>query len=250
MAVHNANVEITKLAVAQRQLHAAIHMTFLGIDPLAITVVASAAYNVLRDIKKWRGHRVLEDEWETAVLGTARALVRGDLSSQETSLFQNSALWEVIEQTAELIKVHGPEKTISELRPIVRVSISRETEKRLWSKPNKTASFLKHANKDPEASLNLDDVNDQQLILGSCDLHFDLMAYVSPEMQLWLAHEMLKRGHSLNDLGPIETFGRALDEIDPKNRNKACLDLFSAISNRQKRLDQHLPPSGPLSPSD
>jgi hypothetical protein len=47
-----APITLLKLTAAQRQLDAAIRMTFAGEDPLAITTVAAAACRVLCDLQK------------------------------------------------------------------------------------------------------------------------------------------------------------------------------------------------------
>jgi hypothetical protein len=59
----SAAVHVLKVAAAQRQLDAAIRMTFANEDPLAVHTVAAAAGRVLRDLAKKRGHKVLAEQW-------------------------------------------------------------------------------------------------------------------------------------------------------------------------------------------
>jgi hypothetical protein len=72
-----AAVEVLKLTAAQRQLDAAIRMSFGKEDSLAIHTVAAAACRLLRDLKGKRGLNVLAEEWRDNLLGVARAAVSG-----------------------------------------------------------------------------------------------------------------------------------------------------------------------------
>jgi len=51
----SAQLHVTKLSAAQRQLRAAIRMFFAGEDELAIHTVASAAYRIIADLKGSEG---------------------------------------------------------------------------------------------------------------------------------------------------------------------------------------------------
>jgi hypothetical protein len=168
-------VRILKLAAAQRQLDAAIRMTFAEEHALAITAVAAAAYRVLHDIKAQRGHVVLADEWRDGMLGVARALANGTLTEEEIKSFKAASdMWSAIVMLAEQIKVVGADRKISELRSIVDVHVPTDTEKGHWRAFCKVPNFLKHAEKDHDKYLSADEVNPDNLILAGCNLYMDL----------------------------------------------------------------------------
>lgn len=118
-------LRILKLAAAQRQLDAAIRMTFADEDVLAATTVAAAAYRLLRDIKRKRGHRVLSDEWRDAIVGTARALVRGEIPDGEVKSIRESDFWPVISELAKRIEAEGAENRCPCSNPLLK-SIFRQ----------------------------------------------------------------------------------------------------------------------------
>jgi hypothetical protein len=76
-----AELYVTKLAAAQRQLHAAIRMTFLAENELAIHTVVSASYRILRDLKRRRGRNEYVDWWRQSLYYIAYELASGKLTS-------------------------------------------------------------------------------------------------------------------------------------------------------------------------
>src|SRR5262245_26688041 len=138
----NAKVFVVKLAAAERQLNAAIRMAFADEDALAITTVAAAAYQLLRDIYKSRGHNLLQEQQRDAVLGTALAYLREELSEEELRLLSQSDLWkEVITVAAEQIKALGlGKKRLSEVRHLLEVHAPPKVASRYWAQTNKAAN--------------------------------------------------------------------------------------------------------------
>jgi hypothetical protein len=229
-------VRVLKLAAAQRELDAAIRMTFAEEDVLAITTVANAAYRVLRDIREKRGHKVLADQWRDAVLGVAHALARGELPEDDINLFKKSDLWPVISKLAEQIRARGTDRKISELRSLVEVHVPAHTEKLYWAAFNKSANFLKHADIDYDASLAADEVDPDILILAGCSLYLDLIGRLTPEMQVWSAHELcVKRGLTPPKDGPFENIAEALRTVDPTQRNGESTKLILNLKQHGQR---------------
>ena len=76
-----AEIYITKLLAARRQLYAAIRMFFADEDELAIHTVASAAYRVICDLKSQRGRDEVGDYYLTSVFYVVRDYRRGTLTS-------------------------------------------------------------------------------------------------------------------------------------------------------------------------
>ncbi len=76
MSSETARVFIRKEAAAQRQIDAAIRMTLVEEDELAIHTVVAAAYGILRGLKQNQDRNKLSDR-----LGLGIFLIASDLAS-------------------------------------------------------------------------------------------------------------------------------------------------------------------------
>jgi hypothetical protein len=56
----------------------------------------------------------------------------------------------------------------------VKVTISLALEKYYWSETNRAANFLKHADRDSEATLSLDDIDNRLLVMKCCSAYRDI----------------------------------------------------------------------------
>jgi hypothetical protein len=74
-----AALHVTKLAAAKRQLQAAIRLFFLKEDELAVHIVASAAYGLLKGLKRDRGQNEAADSYRTTFFYLVRDFRRGTL---------------------------------------------------------------------------------------------------------------------------------------------------------------------------
>jgi len=233
---------ISKLASAQRQLDAAIRMTFAEEDILAVTTVAAAAYRVLRDIKETRGQKVFAHHLRDGVLGVARAYARGELEANYVRLFQQSdQFWSLITEAVQRIRAAGADRDISELRSLLNVEVARNVEKHHWKQKNTAANFLKHPDFDPKSFLSTEEVNASNLMMEACDVYFDLMGSVTIEMEVWMAAMFLN--HKVSCKHPaIVTIMEFLRAIPPEEYNRSCLALVQKL----KQNDELPPRDGPL----
>ncbi|MDP6650910.1 MAG: hypothetical protein QGF90_02175 [Gammaproteobacteria bacterium] len=85
MTKRSATIHVNKLAAAQQQLRAAIRMYLDEEDDLAIHTVASAAYQLIKDIKKVRGKDEVADYYLASIFYAVRDYQRGTLPSHITS---------------------------------------------------------------------------------------------------------------------------------------------------------------------
>lgn len=154
-----ANVHITKLASAERQLRSAIRMYFTGEDELAVHTVASAAYRVLADIKAERGMDEAATTFLTSIFYTVREYRKGNLSKKMAS---DSEFMKWVQEMAEQLPIRADSKFEE-----VSVTLPRELVGQFWNQRNKVANFLKHADRDSQASISLDEV-DNLLLLMQC----------------------------------------------------------------------------------
>jgi len=230
------SVQILKLAAAQRQLDAAIRMTFSAEDELAITTVAAAAYGILKGLKEKRGRKVLADEWRDNLLGVARSFVRGTLPESEIASLKESGVWPAVETIAEQIRAEGPNKTISELRSIFEVRIPNQTERQHWTAFNRVQNFLKHADRDHDAPLAAAEIKPVHLILAACSIYFDLMGHLTPEMEVWSLQELhVNRGLALSRPDRLrEKMISALRAADETLRGELAMELIAILKTRAR----------------
>jgi hypothetical protein len=161
-----AKVHINKLAAAQRQLRAAIRMFFAGEDELAIHTVASAAYHLLTDLKKERGQDEVGDYYLTSIFYAIRDYRRGTLPSYWAD--DPDAMKWIREIAGQL-----PIDTSTNIKNF-SASVSSDVVRDFWQKRNKVANFLKHADRDAESLLALDEVDSLHLLLQAQSSLIDL----------------------------------------------------------------------------
>ncbi|TNE52542.1 MAG: hypothetical protein EP341_06740 [Sphingomonadales bacterium] len=162
-----SRVHVTKLTAAQRQLRAAIRMFFAKEDDLAIHTVASAAYRLIADLKNSRGRDEVADYHLVSVFYVVRDFHRGTLPSHFTD---DPEAMEWIREMAERLPITEDTKLED-----IRVSVSQDTARQYWLKRNKVANFLKHADRDVQSHVPLDEVDNFHLLLQAVASYTDLV---------------------------------------------------------------------------
>jgi hypothetical protein len=181
-----AIVHINKIAAAGRQLDAAIRMFFSGEDDLAIHTVASAAFRVLRDVTEKRGRNFTADVLRHGIVALAKQYADGTLEEKQLKLIEKTPLMGALEKISEEIKTSG--ETFDPT--MINVPMTSLGEQRAW--PSKVANFLKHADRDVDALLVLDDINNEHLLIGSAVAYLQLMQTATAEMIAYLAYWSVK----------------------------------------------------------
>jgi hypothetical protein len=162
----SAKVHVTKLAAAGRQLRAAIRMYFAGEDELAVHTVASASYRLLVDLKSERGMDEAANVYLTSIFYVVRDFHRGSLPKHMTS-DPDFMTW--VRNLAEQLPVQANSRIDD-----VSVSLSRQAASQFWNQRNKIANFLKHADRDSEASITLEEVDNLLLIMQCYSAYIDV----------------------------------------------------------------------------
>ena len=162
-----ASVHINKLSAAKRQLQAAIRMYFQPEDELAVHTVAAAAYGVLKDIKKSRGLSEAADSYLVSIFYVVRDFRRGTLprSKMDDPIFMAE-----VKRLADQLSPITADSKLSE----VRASIGPDLERQYWNDTNRSANFLKHADRDAENALPLETVDNLLLLLKSVSAYHDV----------------------------------------------------------------------------
>ena len=206
-------IQISKIAAAQRLLDAAIRMYFQKEDALAIHAITAQALQVLRDLTKKRGGHFTKEIFASGVLNFAQQYVAGTLPPHKKAMFErNSSLMQI----AELIHVHGTNLA----KERIRVHVSKEKEHKLWL--SETTVFLKHAERDPDAFLAVDMLDNEKMLVLTCAAYVDLMKRRTPEIVAYLAFWCV-RNHLAYDLAEeVQQFARQLGATDETQRYEIC----------------------------
>jgi hypothetical protein len=154
------SLHVTKLAAAKRQLQAAIRMFFLREDELAVHTIAAAAYGLLKDIKRACGMSEAADAFLAGVFYVVRDYRRGTLPTHMTS---DAGFMAAVEWLANELSPITADSKLSD----VRVSIAPALERQYWSDTNRASNFLKHADRDTDETLPLNELGNQ-LLLAKC----------------------------------------------------------------------------------
>ncbi|NWG29955.1 MAG: hypothetical protein HXY29_00480 [Rhodocyclaceae bacterium] len=163
----SASIHITKLAAVKRQLQAAIRLFFLEEDELAIHTVASAAYGLLKDLKRDRGQSEAADSYRITIFYLVRDFRRGTLPAHFTS---DPAIMAEVERIANQLFPITADSKLSD----VQVTLSPNLEKQYWNENNRAANFLKHADRDIEGTFPLDKIDNNPLLLKCCSSYRDI----------------------------------------------------------------------------
>ena len=161
-----AEVYITKLVAARRQLCAAIRMFFAGEDNLAIHTVASAAYRIITDLKLQRGRNEVEDYYLRGVFYTVRSYRRGTLPSH---MANDPKTIDVIREWAEIL----PDTENFEYKDL-KTDIPTPMAREFWKNRTKVTNFLKHADRDSENYISMREVDNLSLLMQAAASYLDL----------------------------------------------------------------------------
>jgi hypothetical protein len=162
-----ASLHVTKLAAAKRQLQAAIRLFFFEEDELAIHTIASAAYGLLKDLKRDRGQSEAADSYRTTFFYLVRDFRRGTLPSHFTS---DPSIMAEVERIADQLSPITADSKLSD----VQVTLPPDMEKQYWNESNRAANFLKHADRDTYGTFPLDKIDNNLLLLKCCSAYRDI----------------------------------------------------------------------------
>lgn len=162
----SAEIYVTKLGAARRQLATAIRMFLKREDELAIHTVGSAAYGLIKDLKAHRGRDEAADFYLTSVFYVVRDHLRGTLPRR---FADDPEAMQWIQEMADQL----PITATSEFTDIV-ARISPAEARKHWNKQNRVANFLKHADTDSGSHVSLGEVDNLRLLMMSLGSYVDL----------------------------------------------------------------------------
>ena len=194
-----SDISITKEAAAQRQIDAAIRMLFLHREDLfAVHTVAAAARSIVKDLADAKGvgylHEtrcVLEQMYRDAVADAARCSETGGALQEAHRNILAAVAGHIAEEAAAqgvtLTDVNlDPDPTSPKVAAVLEQRARAiESDKRIHKHRNKPANFLKHAKKDADRSLGLDELDVPWVIADAISLWINLNLPPTVEMQVY-----------------------------------------------------------------
>jgi hypothetical protein len=208
------SVTVTKIGAATRLLESAIRLHLANEDALAVHVVASSAYRLLRDVAEQRGHDHLEDLFGLTLYYLGRDYLAGAIPSwaRETPFLADAA--KTVGEAIRSGQVSGPAD--------VELSLSAEWKRQRWREINAAFNFLKHADFDASKSLDLSSVDVENTLGPACRLfHVVLPDQASSAV---MAFEALIVWRDGNPPGPdwmrsiFEWLGEGLDDASVREQ--------------------------------
>lgn len=164
MTIRSAEILVTKLGAARRLLRSAVRLYFHAEDELAVHTVASAAYGILKDLKKQRGQNEAEFATQTLFLGLAALAKKKMAGRLPRDVLNDKDLLGILDR---LITHCGIDATTNISKLDVAVSMGPRATAQFWDSNNRASNFLKHADRDATGALPLKDVNNLGLLIGA-----------------------------------------------------------------------------------
>jgi hypothetical protein len=210
-------------------------MDLAGEDLLAVTTVAAAAARILKDLRERGNHDALTDHHFVALVGTARALLRGDVTETDLKAFeQEPGLWHLLQALVREVKRIGPEKSLAEIRRHIQVNVSKADATAHWREFSRIPNFLKHADRDPKASIPELEVEPAKYIEMAITTYLEFGARVTPEIRVWIAKGSVDKGLPIAAADKIGVqIGEVLASVPAVQRGRAALELVSRLKREQ-----------------
>jgi hypothetical protein len=213
-------IHVNKIAAASRQLSAAIRMFFAPEDELAIHTVASAAFRILRDVSKKRGKHFTAEVFRNGIYNIARQYADGKLPKEKLKLIENTEVMVVIKDILADVRAQGEAFDRS------RIDIRMNTASELRAWPSKAANFLKHADRDAEEHLSVDEINNEHVLMGACCAYLELMRTPTPEIMAFFAFSAVKN-EATTELGEeVHELSAKLQLVDASERLRICAQFI------------------------
>lgn len=220
MSTLKSTIQISKIAVAQRQLDAAIRIFFQREDELAIHAVAAQAFQILRDLAKERGGDFTSEVFKVGIFSIAQQYFQGTLPPDKKAMIEGSNLMPTIAKLAERIRSEGDNFD----KESIHVNVSKRHEHKLWL--SETTVFLKHAKRDPNGFLSADGLDNEKMLMATCAAYIELMNQPTPEIVVYFAFWAV-RNDQVNDLADeVQLLARQLQEIEEAQRYEKCVKFI------------------------
>jgi hypothetical protein len=149
----------------------------------------------------------------------AQQYVEGKLPRETLNLIENTPV--VMAAVKDIVEAERAEGKKFDLDRIV---IKGNTgEQRAW--PSKVANFLKHADQDAEAHLAVDEVKNENVLIGACVAFLELGLRPTPEVVAFWAFWAARNDVDVED-GKVRELSLMLRSIDEPARRRVCAEFI------------------------
>lgn len=152
-----------------------------------------------------RGKNFAAEVIRNGIYAMARQYADGKLPQETLKRIENTALMVAFKDMLEAERAEGKRFDVGR----IGVRMNKTGEQRAW--PPKAANFLKHADRDAEAHLAVDEVENENVLIGACAAYLELMRTPSPEIMAFIAFWGVKKELSLK-----------LRSVDEPVRHSVC----------------------------
>lgn len=228
---------MTKLEAAGRLLREAIHLFFEQRDELVVHVVGSAAYGILKDLTEHKGRNQAAEVLFSSLFYPIRDYHRGILPSS----FQNNP--DLMKFIKELAQKYPTIKVSHEFKDF-EIRMDSTGTGRYWKEHNEVASFLKHADRDPDGRLDMDNVNNLFLLNSACTSCAGLGKILEPEFDVLMIYTAVELGTGdiLQEDQYQEISELIINKISPEKRLEVCrfilTNLLDSLNLRDLRIER------------
>jgi hypothetical protein len=217
----SAIIYVTKVEAARRQINAAIRMSLLNQDDLAIHTVAAAAYRIVRDLLKKRGIDDFEQTVKSGLFSLAKAMTENSLSDKDSKMLDgDKKLHAIVSAIADRIKNSNTGFGLDE----INLSDPSGLRRHQWEAYSKPTNFLKHADRDHQSAIAIDEIDNISLILRSCSAYATLAHDITPEMAIFCAWASLSGRIGVEDV--LAQIAEKLKPLSPSQRRRASLKFI------------------------
>jgi hypothetical protein len=98
-----------------------------------------------------------------------------------------------------------------------------------WKSMSSAANFLKHADKDSDALLPLERVDNDTLLMRACSAYSSVSHAPTAEMVVYFIFWSLKPGHGLDLTGEQAEIAEHLGKLNPHRRRLACARIIRKV---------------------
>jgi hypothetical protein len=197
----------------------------VGDDELAVHTVAAAGYRILRDLLEKRGKNDLEEVVRTGIFTFAKDLASERLSREEIDAIKrdHEMLFPLLLRVAEDIKFRGDHAA----RDAITARLSEQQKRTQWKEIGRSANFLKHADIDQYATINLRDIDNETLLTHASVAYTFFGQSMTDEMGVFAMLSMSSSKERQTDVdGPALEIIKKLTIMTPKKRRRVCLKLL------------------------
>ena len=160
-----AEIKLTKQAAAHKLIVSATRMAYENQDALARHVVAASALNLLRELIATRGPNLTEHALQYSFYSQAMARIEG----RTTGFEDEEAVQQILDGIVEAIKT-GQVKSYTDLK----IDVPTSEERRMLDPILRPFNYLKHAQRDPLATLDEADVKPLDALLFAIAAYYFL----------------------------------------------------------------------------